>query len=73
MAKIRNEDYIRDARNLAESMRLNPNLNCSSQANLKVCDLFLEKNDGQYAFIFASRANAMHQYDLNNRLTLPLS
>lgn len=67
MAKIKNEDYLKDAKSLAEIMRFDPKLNCSSVANLKVYDFFAEENDGPYAFIMATRAYTMHRYDLNNR------
>lgn len=62
MAKIKNEDYIRDAKIILDDIDTIDNLNRSSSAISRQARVFLEKNDGRYAFDWACRAKYMHDF-----------
>jgi len=62
MAKIKNEDFPRDAQAIVDRLSKVEDLNKSSAAYLKIIPTFIEDGDGRFAFTLASRAAFMHEY-----------
>jgi hypothetical protein len=62
MAKMKNEDFLRDARVIVDRLDRVGNLNKSSLAILRAAKAFIEFNDGRYPFELAKRADFMHYF-----------
>lgn len=67
MAKIKNEDYLRDAELILTELKSFSDLNISSKSFISTIETYLVEEDGFYAFTLATRAKTMHEYDLKNR------
>lgn len=62
MAKIKNEDYLRDAKAIIDRLSALPDLNRSSTAILGVARSFYDEGDGRFAFNLARRADCMDYF-----------
>ena len=64
MAKIKNEDYLRDATAICDRLMLVADLNKCSVSLIKIARSVIDQGDGRYAFDKASLADYMHDYCL---------
>lgn len=67
MAKMKNEDFIRDAKVLISKLDEIENLNVASKTLLNQAKVFVDDGDGRYAFHIARSAEVMHDYNLMAR------